>query len=196
MLPPVEVRRDREAGSGASVADEVEDFGVAVKRLGGPVLGDFGEQAVLDGIPFGSAGGVVSNGHCEPKAVAELALQFDLPGSGTATVAAAGIGKDEQLSAASIAINPVALPPTGDGVGGEGCRVMRDAYEDRAAVGEQVIDTVGDGDADRIGREIVIINAHGGAIPLDAIVLEVADQLSLFGIDADDGKSLTLKART
>ena len=93
----VEVSRDRETGSGAGVADEVEDFGVTVKRLGGPVFGDFGEQAVLDGIPFGSAGGVMGNGYCEPKAVAELGLQFGFPGAGTATVAAAGIGKDEQL---------------------------------------------------------------------------------------------------
>src|ERR1035438_4362808 len=87
----VEGSRDREAGSGAGVADEVEDLGIAVKRLGGPVFGDFGEQAVLDGIPFGSAGGVMGNGYGEPKAVAELALKLGLPGAGTATVAAAGI---------------------------------------------------------------------------------------------------------
>jgi hypothetical protein len=44
--------------------------------------------------------------------------------------------------------------------------------------------------------EIVIIDAHERAIPLDAMVLEVADQFSLFGIDADNGKPLTLKAGT
>ena len=98
------------------------------------------------------------------------------------------------LAAAAIAMRAVALPPTGDGVGGEGWRVMRDADEDRASVGEQVIDTVRDRDADGIGTEIVIIDAHRRAIPLDAIVLEVADQFSFFGVDADDGKPLTLKA--
>ena len=70
-MAAVEVGGDCETGSGAGVADEVEDFGVAVKRLGGPVLEDFGEQAVFDGVPFGSAGGVMSNGDGEPKAVAE-----------------------------------------------------------------------------------------------------------------------------
>ena len=40
-----EVSRDCETGSGAGVADEVEDFGVAFERLGSPVFGDFGEQA-------------------------------------------------------------------------------------------------------------------------------------------------------
>ena len=193
----VEVSRYRQPGSGAGVADEVEDFGVTVKRLGGPVFGDFGEQAVLDGIPFGSAGGVMSNGDGEPKAVAELTLKLGFPGASTATVAAAGIGKDEQLSfAALVAIRAVALPPASDGVGGEGCRVMRNAYKDRASVGKQIIDTIRDRDADGIGTEIVIIDAHRRAIPLDASVFEIADQFSLFGIDADDGKALALKAGT
>ena len=123
-MPAVEVGRDCETGSGAGVADEVENFGVAVERLGGPVFGDFGEQSVLDGIPFGSAGGVMSNGYGEPEAVAELGLKFGLPGASTAAVAATGIGQDEQLPVVMVAISAVALPPTGDGVSGEGCRVM------------------------------------------------------------------------
>ena len=98
---------------------------------------------MLDGIPFGSAGGVVRNCHGEPEGVAEQALQFGFPGAGAATVATASIGEDEQLAAAAVAVSAVALPPVGDGVGGKGCRVMGDAYEDRASVGEQVIDTVG-----------------------------------------------------
>ncbi len=99
---------------------------------------------MLNGIPFGSAGGIVRNGHGESEAVAELGLQFGFPGAGAATVAAASIGEDEQLAAAAVADSAVALPPAGDGVGGKGCRVMGDAYEDRTSVGEQVIDTVRD----------------------------------------------------
>ena len=67
---------------------------------------------MLDGIPFGTAGGIVSNGHCESKAVAEFGLQFGFPGTGAATVAAAGIiGKDEQLLAARVAVGAIVLPP-------------------------------------------------------------------------------------
>ena len=80
------------------------------------------------------------------------------------------VGKDEQLPAAAVAVSAVALPAVGDGVGGEGCRVMRDAYEDRAAIGEQAINTMRDHNADGIGTEIVILDAHGRAGPLDAIV--------------------------
>jgi hypothetical protein len=99
---------------------------VTVERLGRPVFEDFGKQAVLDGIPLGSAGGIVSNSHGEPKAAAELGLQLGFPGASTATVAAAGIGKDEQLPAATVAVDAIAPPPAGDGVGGKGGRVMRD----------------------------------------------------------------------
>src|SRR3974390_608053 len=169
----VQVSRDCETGSGAGVADEVEDFGVTIKGFRCPIFGDLGEQAVLDGIPFGSAGGVVSNGYCEPKAVAELALKLGFPGASTAAVAAAGIGEDEQLLGGMGTISAVALPPTSDRMSGEGGRVMRDAYEDRASVGEQVIDTIRDRDAAGIGPEIVIIDVHGRAVPLDTIVLEV-----------------------
>ena len=151
---------------------------------------------MLDGIPFGSPSWVVSNGYRKSKAVAELALQLGFPGAGTATITTAGIGKDEQLSTVAVAVGAVALPPAGDGVGGEGSRVMRDADEDRTSVGEQVVDTVRDRDADSIGTEIVIIDAHWGAIPLDTVVFEIADQFAFFRIDADDGKSLTLKAGT
>jgi len=173
-----------------------EDFGVTVKRFGGPVFGNLGEQAVLDGIPFGSTSGIMSNCYGKPKAVAELALKFGLPGAGTATVAASGIGEDEQLPAAMVAIDPVAFPPACDGVSGKGGGVMRDAHEDRASVGKQVVDTVRDRNADGIGTEIVIIDAHGCPVPLGAIVLEVAEQFSLFGVNAYDGKPLALKAGT
>jgi hypothetical protein len=85
ILASIKVRRDCQSCSGAGVAYEVEDFRVAIERLGGPVLGDFGEQPVLDGIPFGSPGRIMSNGYGEPKAVAEMSLQFSFPGAGTAS---------------------------------------------------------------------------------------------------------------
>ena|SRR5215471_14917756 len=75
-MASVEVSRYCEPGSGAGITDEVEDFGVTVERLGGPVFRDFGKQTMLDGIPFGSAGRIVSHGHCEPIPVAELGLKF------------------------------------------------------------------------------------------------------------------------
>ena len=53
---------------------------------------------MLDGIPFGSAGGIVGNGHSQGKGVSQLELELSFPGITAATVAAAGIGQNEQLA--------------------------------------------------------------------------------------------------
>ena len=57
-----------------------EHLFVAVEWLGGPVLGNLGEQPVLYGIPFGGAGRVVSDGDGDAEGIAYLALKLDLPG--------------------------------------------------------------------------------------------------------------------
>ena len=53
---------------------------------------------MFDGIPFGSAGGLVSHSYGQGKGVGQLGLEFGFPGMTAATVAAAGIGQNEQLT--------------------------------------------------------------------------------------------------
>ncbi len=71
---------------------------------------------------------------------------------------------------------------------------MRDAHHDRPSIGEQIIDTVRDGDAGGIRAEIVIVDQAGRQIPARAGIFEIADQFALFGIDADDGYAAALEA--
>jgi hypothetical protein len=75
-----------------SGVDEFQHLFVAVEWLSRPVFGDRGEQAVLDRIPFGGTGWIMRDGDGEAEGVAELRLNFGLPGPGSATVAAAGVG--------------------------------------------------------------------------------------------------------
>jgi hypothetical protein len=70
ILVSVEIGGHDQASFGAGGANEFEHFVVAVQGFGSPVLGDLGEQPVLDGIPFGSTGGIVSDGDCEAEAIA------------------------------------------------------------------------------------------------------------------------------
>lgn len=44
-----------------------------------PILADLTEQAMFDGVPFGSAGGVMADGDRETKAVADPRLELLLP---------------------------------------------------------------------------------------------------------------------
>ena len=81
-------------------ADEAEDLLIAIERLAGPVLGDFREEAVFDGIPFGSTGWIVGNGEDQAEGVGQLRLEFCFPGTATTAVAAAGVAQNEDLAGA------------------------------------------------------------------------------------------------
>ena len=65
-----------QAGLGCGGADKLQGFLITVQRLGFPVSADLAEQAMLDGIPFGSAGWVVGDGDAQSQAIAQLPLKF------------------------------------------------------------------------------------------------------------------------
>ena len=70
ILVSVEIGGHYQASLSAGRADELEHLFVAVEWLGRPVFGDFGEQPVFDGIPFGGAGRVVSDGDGDAEGIA------------------------------------------------------------------------------------------------------------------------------
>ena len=140
IVSAVEVGGDLETGASVRASDEVEEFLVAGERFGGPVFRDLGKQAVLDGIPLGGAGWIVSDSNLKLEGIAELRLKFGFPGI------------------AAITVRTLSLPPAGNRMSGEGRGVMRDADENGAAIGRQIIDAVGDGHPSGIGAEIVVID--------------------------------------
>src|SRR5713101_7004096 len=100
---------------------------------------------MLDGIPFGSTCGVVSDGSRNTERVAQLSLDFSLPRPGVATVATTGVRQNQQLGSTAMAARSFAFPPSGDGMGGEGRRV---------------VNAVGDAHPAGIGAEVVIVHRH------------------------------------
>ena len=143
---------------------------------------------MLDGIPFGSASRVVSDRSGDAECVAQPGLNFDLPGPGTATVAAARVCQNQEPGSTAMPARSLAFPPGGNGMSGEGWSVVRDADADCAAVVRRVVNAVGDAHSAGIGAEVVIVHPNGSAIPFDAGVFEVANQFALLAVDADDGK--------
>src|SRR6266566_5897567 len=131
---------------------------------------------MLDGIPFGSSRRVVSDGGGDTEGVAQLGLDFGLPGPGSATVAATRVRQNQEFGSTTMPARSLAFPPGGDGMGGEGRRVVRDADADRAAVVGRVVNTVRDTHPAGIRAEVVIVHRHRRAIPFGAPVPEVADQ--------------------
>ena len=74
VLGTVEVGADGQAGLSFGGAKEVEDLLIAVQRFASPIFGDPGEPAMLNGVPLGSAVGIVGKGQGEIEAIAELGL--------------------------------------------------------------------------------------------------------------------------
>ncbi len=126
--------------------------------------------------------------------IGQLRLELGFPGAATTAVTAAGIAEDEELAGAWITEQSLLAPPMSDGVSGEGRCVMGDADYDGAAIGEQIIDAVRDGDTRGIGAEVVIIDQTGRQIPARPGIFEIADQFTFFGIDANDGETAALKS--
>jgi hypothetical protein len=89
--------------------------------------------------------------------IRKLRLELGFPRAATIAVTAAGIAQDEELTGAGIAEQSFLTPPMSDGMSREGGGVMGDADHDRPAIGEQIIDAVGNGDARGIGAEVVIV---------------------------------------
>ena len=149
---------------------------------------------MLNRIPLGRAGGIVSDGEFEIEGIGELGLEFRFPSTPAATIAAARIGENEKLTGLCVLKGAFTLPPMGDGMGGEGRGIVRDADDNGASVGEGLVNTVRDGNADGIGPEVMIMNGPGIAIPASAVVFKVSDEFTFFSVDADDGQTAPPKA--
>ena len=91
----IDVAGNGEACVGRGGGDQLDDDLMADERLAAPVLGDEGEQSMLDPVPFAGAGRQVGDRHGEAGLVGE-ALQLALPQTNAGAVAAAAVGRDQQ----------------------------------------------------------------------------------------------------
>src|SRR3982751_921298 len=83
---------------------------MADERFAAPVLGDVGEQSVLDAVPFAGAGRQMDDRHGEAGLVGE-ALQLAFPQMNARAVTTAAIGRDQKTSRTGIASLAEPLPP-------------------------------------------------------------------------------------
>ena len=116
---PHEVGAHTQSGGGACGAQIFQDGLVAVEGAARPVLADFAEQAVFDGVPLRRGGRVMGHGDAQAVPVAEAMLQVELPGARRGTVAAAAVGEDLQGLGLRIVLAALGAPPLLDAVDGE-----------------------------------------------------------------------------
>jgi len=98
---------------------------------------------VLDGIPFGCAGGVVADSDLDVIVLSEIVPEMISPCGIRRSVAAAVISKDENAASMRVALRSILFPPGADGVDGEGRGIMAETEKDSAFVRDRVEDAVG-----------------------------------------------------
>ena len=148
---------------------------------------------MLDGIPFGSASGIVGHGDGQGKGVGQLGLELSFPGMTAATVATTGISQNEQLAGTGIASGTFLVPPRSDGMSGKGGSVMGNAHDEGTAIFDTIVNPIRNGDPNGIGAEVVIIDATRGGFPTAARIFKIADEFAFFAVHADDGQMTALE---
>ena len=123
------------------------------------------------------------------EAVAEGYLQLMFPEAGSVAIAAAAVSQDEQAVGGRIMCGASLSPPSGYGIDGELGSVAAgtDAY--KTFITQGIIDAVGDREALRIGRKIMIEDLHRLTTPSSPRLMKRSDQLTALGIDTDRGHS-------
>src|SRR5260370_36412428 len=120
---------------------------------------------MLDRIPFGSTGRIVGHGYGQGKGVGQLGLELGFPGVTAATVAAAGIGQNEQLAGTTIAGGTFLVPPMSDGMSGKGGSVVGNADHQSTATFPHIVNPITNSDPHGIRPEVVIIDATWERVP-------------------------------
>jgi len=125
---------DAQTGCGACVADEVQDSFVVDERLGCPVVADAAEHAMLDGIPLGGAGRVVTDFDVQTEAVAESNLKLIFPQAGPISITSAAVSQDEEAIRIRILLGAELCPPGANRIHSELRRVAGGSDADQTVV--------------------------------------------------------------
>ena len=85
------------------------------------------------------------------------------------------------------------FPPTADAIGCKRGRVMSRTDENRTLIRRYVVDAVGNGFPIGHRRKVMVIDKNGAGAPRTATISEVADELLLLGVYADDRIATTFE---
>lgn len=166
--------------------NKIEDCLVTIQGVASPVGTNQIEHAMLNQVPFGSTRGIMGHRDNQTELIGQT-LQADFPEPPPMTIRATPIRLDQKVGFTRIKATPQFQPPSPDGGHGKLGSIMRRTDHDVTLVMADVIDPIGDGFA--LGRVQKVIDIHVTPLlsPLHSRLLKVADQLTLFGINTDDG---------
>lgn len=184
--PSVQIGLATKASRRGRGSNEIEDSFVTVQGMTSPVGTNQVEHPMLNQVPFGGPGGIMSDRDNQTELSGQT-LQPNFPQSPPTAIGTTAIGLDQQVPFTRIKHTSQFEPPGPDGCHGKLGGIMGRAHDDIALVLTDVIDPVGDGFSRGQVQKIVHIDLPPLLAPLRSGLLKIADQLPLFGIDTDGG---------
>ena len=163
VTTPVQATGDRQALGGGRAGNQSDHGLVIPQGFPSPVGGNEREQAVLHLVPLAGSRWEMAHRNRKPRLIGQ-ALEFQFPKAQPIAVAAAAIGRDEQVG--RLGIEPLSLvtPPPPDGRHRKSGRVMVGAHIDKPRILSQIVNAIGVGARHQRTRKIVAL--HPGAVPL------------------------------
>ena len=146
-----------------------------------------GKEAVLDRIVLGAVGRVVRDSDLDAKPVRQL-LEFLLKHVSRRAVAPASVAQNQQFLGPRVVRSPVFFPPRRDAVAGQFTRVVAGVQVEKTLVPPHVVHPMRDHHARSRAAEIVIVDRDRPLCVDATLTVEIAEQLLLFRVDADDGQ--------
>ena len=141
-------------------------------------------------IPFRRTARKMAYRDLQVESVRDLFLESFLEMPGTIAVAATGVGQDQQFATRlTVMLLAVSKPPLPDRIDGKLWRIGRDANMDKSVISAHIVYTVRGRLAQGVLREIVCIHFDRLLGPCSSRVLEIANQLFVFRVDAYHGQA-------
>ena len=166
--------------------DVVQDRTIAVERAARPFLADFAEEPVLDDIPLGCTGGIVTDRNRDAVSVAQVGLDAFLPETASRAVTSTAVGQDQQPARARVSPPSLGAPPSADAFDRELRRIVRGPNENRSAVRCRIVYPIRNRHSHSRGAEVVVVHQERAFAPGNAAVVELPNEFLLLRIDADD----------
>jgi len=76
---------------------------------------------------------------------------------------------------------------------GKSRRIVGNPDHESPAIFPDIVNSVRNGDPDRIGAEVMIIDATRSQFPTPAGIFEITDELAFFGVHTNDGQMTALE---
>ncbi len=155
-----------ETGCGFGVADTSKHEIDRGQGCAGPGFGNLAEEAMLDGVPFGSTRRIVTDGHGQVKGIRQFGLELLFKKTRAIAIAAAAVG---------------------NGIDGKLSRIGGMTDVDVTLLVSLIIDAIGPRARQGIVGKIVHIDLGSLLTPKLSSLIEGANQLLFLGVNADDG---------